>query len=100
MTAVDAYTRVADGMHELEMAKACRVCRRNIRAVRLLWEELAGLQVMYDDMADHPRRREWPIRFTEVADRLNVLGVLAHIYGLLRRLSDRVRHTEPVDVMM
>ncbi len=77
------YAAVARGMEDLEKEKACHLCREDIREVRLLWEDLASLQAMYDDMADHPQRREWLLKLAEVAERLGVLAFLSRVYRRL-----------------
>ncbi len=83
---VDAlYAAVAQAMEDLEKEKACHLCRDDIHSVRLLWEELASLQVMYDDMVDHPQRREWLLKLAEVSERVGVLAFLARVYAALRR---------------
>jgi hypothetical protein len=79
------YAAIDEAMESLEKEKACHLCRDDIRSVRLLWEELMSLQEMYDDMADHPRRREWLLKFAEVSERIGVLAFLAGMYRTLGR---------------
>ncbi len=89
VSVLELYFEITLRMRDLEARKACALCRGDIRSVRVLWEDLAALQLMYDSMEGHPERREWLLRAAEIGDRVGVLAFLARIWHRVRGFEPR-----------